>query len=88
MRGKIVGLSVACKDNNAASENLKKLFFFVFQILKATFSTPANFIKFLWRNLKDITAADKIQAKYKSSKIIQKVFGNKQNLTKLPCTFN
>ena len=85
MPGKIVRLYVACKK--------LAILYFILRLpnFESNLQNPAKFYRILIRNLKDITAADESLAWkvwYESSKIIQKVFDNIYDLTKVPCTFN
>ena len=60
MRDKIVRSSTTCKINLATSKNLQIFISFRLPRLESKFQSPALFYEVLWRNLKDITAADKI----------------------------
>ena len=60
MRDKIVRLTVTCQINYAASKNLQTLFIFRLPSFDSKLQYQALFYETLLKNLKDITAADKI----------------------------
>ena len=57
---KIAKLSVTCKSNWDASKNLQNCTYFLSAKFSKQHTNPCLIYETLWRNLKDITAADKI----------------------------
>ena len=79
MRGQIVSLSITCKINQAASRNVQNFIYFCLPSFESKLQTPPNFLKFFeetWKTSQQQTKFRLGKNLYKSSKIIQKLFGN------------